>query len=134
LRQQQGEAGATTFRQLPKALFASVEQLLLRRQLAFLFHEVLLVIDFEDRDGFTNKIAQANHKSNLVKNFIRHVANRAPREADASATRPAPNNVLLERSRSVDNKLRRSSTKGQKDNLHPTAGRYKMNHLLDESG
>ena len=95
LRQQCDEAGATTFRQLPKALFASVEHLLLPRQLAFLVHEVLLVINFEDRDGFTNKIAQANHKSNVVKNFIRHVTKRALREADASATKLAPNNVLL---------------------------------------
>jgi hypothetical protein len=134
LRQQHGEVGATTFRQLPKALFASVEHLLLPRQLAFLIHEVLLAINFEDRDGFTNKIAQTNHKSNGVKNFIRHLTNRAPREADASATTRAPNNGLLERQRNVDNTLRRSSTKERKDNLHPKAGRYKKNHLLDELG
>jgi hypothetical protein len=97
LRQQRGDAGATIFRQLPKALFAGVEHLLLRRQLAFLFHEALLAFGFEDRDGFTTKIAPAHHKSNVVKNFIRHVTKRAPREADASATRLAPNNVLLER-------------------------------------
>jgi len=96
LRQQCGEASATTFRQLPKALFTGVKHLLLRRQLRFLFHEVLLKIDFENRDGFTNKVASVNHKSNAVKNFIRHVTWGAHQQADASATKLAPNNVLLE--------------------------------------
>jgi len=40
LHQQRGETGATTFRQLPKALFTGVKHLLLRHQLGFLFHEV----------------------------------------------------------------------------------------------
>jgi hypothetical protein len=48
LHQQRGEIGATAFRQLPKALFAGVEHLLLHRQLAFLFHEALLVMAFEE--------------------------------------------------------------------------------------
>jgi len=47
LRQQRGEIGASAFRQLSKALFAGVKQLLLCCQRAFLFHEPAPSIEVE---------------------------------------------------------------------------------------
>lgn len=66
LGQQRDDAGATVFWQLPKALLAHIEYLLLRRAATLLFHEVLLVIEGEDR-GFAKNIAPFNHKSNAAR-------------------------------------------------------------------